>query len=64
MPNWIYSSATFSGTKDVVHKLKKRLENSELQSIGDLKQNFNLLVADRWSLGLDKENHLVVQKND
>jgi len=64
MPNWIYSSATFSGTKDAVHKLKKRLENSELQSTGDLKQNFNLLVADRWSLGLDKENHLVVQKKD
>ena len=61
MPNWIFSSATFSGTEEAVHKLIKiGLENSQIQSTGDLRQDFNLLVAEGKSLGLDKETQRVV----
>ena len=63
MPNWIYSSATFSGTEEAVNKLIKiGLENSQIQSTGDLRQDFNLLVAEGKYLGLDKETQRVVKR--
>lgn len=61
MPNWIFSTATFSGTEEAVHKLIKiGLENSQIQSTGDLRQDFNLLVAEGKSPELDEEAQRVV----
>lgn len=61
MPNWIFSTATFSGTEEAVHKLIKiGLEHSGLPSTGDLRQDFNLLVAEGKSPELDKEAQRVV----
>lgn len=61
MPNWIFSYATFSGTEEAVHKLIKiGLENSGLPSTGDLRQDFNLLVAEGKSPELDEEAQRVV----
>jgi len=61
MPNWIFSTATFSGTEEAVHKLIKiGLGHSGLPSTGDLRQDFNLLVAEGKSPELDKEAQRVV----
>ena len=61
MPNWIFSTATFSGTEEAVHKLIKiGLEHSGLPSTGDLRQDFNLLVAEGKSPELDEEAQRVV----
>ena len=61
MPSWKFSSAAFYGTPDAIHKLIKiGLENSKLQSTGDLRQDFDLLVAEGKHLEADEKTHQVV----
>lgn len=57
MPNYVYSSICIRGTEEAMHKLIKiGLENSGLQSTGEMRRDFGLLVREGNTLSLDEEH--------
>lgn len=60
MPNWIYSTITFSGSEEAVHKLIKiGLENSRLHSTGNMRRDFGLLVSEGKTQHPNTDTHQV-----
>ena len=57
MPNYVYSTVAFSGSEEAIHKLIKiALENSRLQSTGDLRSDFARMVREGKTLQFDKDS--------
>ena len=60
MPNYVYSTIVFRGTAESIHKLIKiGLENSCLNSTGNMRRDFGLLVSEGKTLQLDEQNHSI-----